>query len=258
MRFEINEGVINRKYVFPLGLGVTCLLLLLVAIVLNKNRSELPLTKGLFYSGEGKEWGHRINTSLKANEIFKKLPGVELDVFYNEIDNQFYVKHDEEKWDDVTLDSYFSGINNLLEVYFWLDLKNLGRKNVGVIEKSLDKLLSKYSLKERVIIESSRYSLLAELGSRGLFVSLWIPEFDYENNDSIFNRDKLNQYRSVLSENRFNAISAHAKMKPYFDDNFKNCTKHFWTNGMAGDELGKFLKECKIDTTVKIVLIDVE
>lgn len=245
-------------FLLCIGLGVFGI----VRFLFNEYREVYPnmeaSTREVFYEGKTKQWAHRANNSADANVYLKEFPGIELDVFYDDLEGGFYVKHDEDGQNTETLEEYFSKINKVSSFYYWLDLKNLGFKNEGVINKRLQYLTDKYNIRDKLIIESSRSNVLGLLGDDGFYVSLWIPSFVYNSGDSLNNYEKVKDIRRVLSKHRFNAISAHVEMKPFFDDYLSNCTKHYWTNGLDKNELHQFLNECEKDTTVKVVLVDVE
>jgi glycerophosphoryl diester phosphodiesterase len=140
--------------------------------------------KGTKHDAPSGIWAHRglhINHPQNSLEAFSAalksgFEGVELDVFFYEDINQFIVSHDEplsKQLDTfLTLESVFATFEDSL--YYWLDLKNLNPKNYPAIKENLERLSSKYPIKEKLYIESANAIPLGKLAKAGFNTLYWV------------------------------------------------------------------------------------
>jgi hypothetical protein len=129
-------------------------------------------------------WAHRglhIDHPQNTLEAFSAamksgFEGVELDVFFNEDLNQFIVSHDVPLSNHLdtflTLEEVFASFEDSL--YYWLDLKNLNTKNYPAVKENLERLSSKYPIKENLYIESANAIPLGKLAKAGFNTLYWV------------------------------------------------------------------------------------
>ena len=104
-----------------------------------------------------KVWAHRVNDLDEVVNKARKFKGVEVDLYFSEYDNCFYVAHDAE--DTIKKVSFSSWLSKLSRrkrknTYYWLDIKNLSIDNVVSSCEKLHELEEKYEIKDLFWVES--------------------------------------------------------------------------------------------------------
>lgn len=212
-------------------------------------------TKVFYNNVENKFWGHRINDPDLANDWLRDFKGVELDVHYNLLKRNFKVKHDDDKLAEFTLSEYIEKLENREENYLWLDLKNLNWLTSSGIVLHLNRILEKYEMKDRVIVESSRIWKLDELNKSGLYTAYWAPHL--ERNHSM--KDSLaciETIRENIVKYDFNAISIHYTMYRYFNKHFPEQNYIVWTNDIHNWARDTVLDRFNRQANINVILVD--
>jgi hypothetical protein len=205
-------------------------LYLLVDVLQHKGQARVLFPKD-FPAGEGhilqpqskstiininKNWKKGINTIEKLNELKVETPGFECDVYFDTATKIFDVYHDPGK-------SKGLGLDNLLQRYqqkkltasIWLDIKNLDEGSSTTALRSLIELQKKYSLQNKILIESGRAHLLSAFSDSGFFTSYYVPSFNpYKINEA---KTALwgDSISAVISKTKVNALSGY-----YFQSGF--------------------------------------
>jgi heptose-I-phosphate ethanolaminephosphotransferase len=181
----------------------------------NSGGMLLPQSKSILVN-TGKYWKKGINTQEQMNVLKVKEDGFECDVYYDSATGSFGVHHDPDK-------NRGFNLNNLLQLYqqrnlqssIWLDIKNLEDSNAVSVLRALIELRSKFSLQNKILVESGRAELLAPFSDSAFFTSYYVPFF----NPYQLNRQKTkfwaDSIASVISKSKVNALSGY-----YFQHRF--------------------------------------
>jgi hypothetical protein len=197
-----------------------------------------------------KLWAHRINTVEEANEAFAKFDGVETDVYYLNDKMEFFTGHGVAS--ALSLDSLFAGITDVSEHYYWIDMKNLNKANLvnSVIE--MRRIVTKYKLKDKLIIESIEPELLAFFKEVGMYTSRSVRS-TYNKTDELLLKTQL---QHELRRYKFDALSADYSMYPFLKKYFNYYNLHIWTNNLSGESGKETIREAAANPAVKVILVD--
>lgn len=131
-----------------------------------------------FYPISEKFWLHRSNSIEKLEELSSKYEGVELDIVFFAVENNFDVSHDSNGRIDYPLDSFLHVLANT-DNRVWLDFKNLNMNNSVQSLYLLSKMLERNNInKDRVIVESRDYNALKLFKEQGFYTSFYCPVDD--------------------------------------------------------------------------------
>jgi hypothetical protein len=121
-----------------------------------------------------KSWVHRVNDIQKLNSINNGFTGVELDILYVDSLNVFDVYHPPDMSNQLYLETYF--IEDKNHHRYWLDFKNLTKKNQLKALKRLNYILDVYKLdKKNIIVESTNSILLESFHENNYLTSYYLP-----------------------------------------------------------------------------------
>ncbi len=212
-----------------------------------------------FYDANHKVWAHRgyhkkfpENSIESFSEAFNRgAHGVELDIFFDEGLQDFIVSHDIpyklHKNKPLTLEKVFSSVGN--KGYFWVDFKQLDSvHNIDVAVDKMEKLLRKFDLFEKVIIESPKGFLLRKFSRKGMHTSYWIqfPSIRV----LIWIKDF--GYRAMIVFSNFSAVSMdYRDYSNYIKRNYSHLPIHLFTLNNK-EEVVELIRNCE----VKVVLSD--
>ncbi len=206
---------------------------------------------------DAKLWAHRTNDISSANEALKQFQGIEFDVVFGVNTAYFDVRHDiSDTPKNLDLLSFFEGIDNPSESFYWIDFKNCTDLNVEEAILRLNFVLDSTNLRNRVIIESSNPSALSKIGEAGFYTSYWIPHFIYNENFETTEMDAKNTLHENLGLFRFNAISAHYPMYNYLNHFFPKQNIHLWTNGLEGEQDKPIIGDLAQKDNIHVILVD--
>lgn len=144
----------------------------------------------VFYTDCRKLWGHRghpeppriLEDTLPSFRRAFDLgaPGVEMDVAYDPDRDLFYIhRSDNPAIPPTPLETIFAALHN--RGYFWVDLKTLHDAPPDVAKQaaqSMRRLLERYDLLDRVIVETDNPHNLRIMAHAGLHTSFWIFNMD--------------------------------------------------------------------------------
>ena len=82
--------------------------------------------KSFFYQNNDKFWAHRVLTEDEYNNSSLVFNGVEIDLYFDSLNNYFLIKHDKIV-NNQTLQDFLGSIDNS-KMFYWFDLKNLSSK----------------------------------------------------------------------------------------------------------------------------------
>ncbi len=217
---------------------------------------KLTTAKPVF-DGANKLWAHRVNNPDEANMRLMRFYGIELDMFFEEENEVFDIRHDNDApKSGLTLDLYFDQVFNEGMYYYWLDLKNLNPKNEPAITKRLDLLLDKYDLRNQVIVESKDAASLSLIGKSEIKTSYWVTAIKYNLEDPAASSSEAQAIAKELQQYKFNALSAHYQMVEFLTYHFPLATIHIWTNGLDTEEDKQLIRYFAKNKNIRVILVD--
>lgn len=238
----------NFKFFLPL---------FFIAVSCTQISHDNSIIQNEFPFSPNKVWAHRVNTLEEVEKKHQLFDGMEIDLIYSRHLNNFYVTHNEiDTLNGVLLDEWIKYIPNFEKNWFWLDMKNLNKKNADEIAALLVEILNKYGVFHKTICESKNVKALATLQKNGLAICYWI------NSDVSFRKitgDKLWKKRieRKIKRLRPNALSSFSWMHPLLDSSFPNENILYWNiSEKETPESIECTKElCRLPN-VKVVLVD--
>jgi len=219
--------------------------------------SGSTFTKALYNNPQNKLWAHQMNSPDTALKRIQEFNGIELDVIFETELNKFNVRHDiEAASSDIYLDAYFKILEKSdMQIYYWLDFKNLESNNLQPAIDRLLFLLKESNLKDRVIVESFNATELIEINKNGIYTSFWIPHL-YSNATKDDTTNCLSLIKYVVNSGQVNAISAHNMMYSFIHENFPNQNVHLWTNGLISEQDKEVIYSLDDKPDIKVILVD--
>ncbi|MFZ4400728.1 MAG: hypothetical protein ACOYO1_11890 [Bacteroidales bacterium] len=218
------------------------------------NTRKFDTPAAIYDFPDNKLWKHRVNTAEEAKTAFKEFRGIELDVFFMDGSNEFQTGHDAPS--GISLESYFDSIPECSQYYYWIDFKNLSMNNVFAAIEKMNKLIDKFNLQKRIIVESDKADVLAFFISDNIFTSYWISDVSENLIDYFAEKNLIDQLESILSRYQFNAVSAHYNMLPFMEKYLKKYNCHIWTNGLITESDKPKISNFSTKSNVKIILVD--
>jgi hypothetical protein len=204
-----------------------------------------------------KIWAHRVNTIEEVEKKHQLFEGMEIDLIYSKSINNFYVAHNEkDTLRGILLEDWIAHITKPEKNWYWLDLKNLNKKNAEAIAALLVKTLNRYGIFDKTICESKDIKGLVTLKKNGLAVSYWIDS-DVSLRKITGNTIWKKRIEKNIASLKPDALSSFDWMHPLLDVSFPNENILYWhfpENENA--ENIEFLKQlCRVPN-VKVVLVD--
>lgn len=147
-----------------------------------------------------KIWIHRVNSIEKLQEINPKFDKIELDVVFLKNEKKFDVNHPPAESINLSLFEYLSSIKIKQNNMFWLDFKNLSKKNINQSIGKLDSICKVLNINEhQFIIESTNPFLLEKLKQKSYKTSYYLA-------DSLnqLSKDELQEQLSIIDEMNVN------------------------------------------------------
>ncbi len=211
-----------------------------------------------FYNGCYKVWGHRgyfkdypENSIESFSEAFDRgAHGVELDIFFDNNLQDFIVSHDYPynlvNGKLLTLENVFSAVGK--RGYFWVEFKQLDAvPDVDLVVDKMERLIKKFNLMDKVIIESPKGILLRKFSKKSIHTSYWLDKPTYRFMFWI----KDFQYRSLIGFSNFSAISMSHRYYNHTKKKYSHLPIHLYTVNDK-DALSKLID----DNAVKVILSD--
>jgi glycerophosphoryl diester phosphodiesterase len=205
-------------------------------------------------------WSHRgVHDSLPENTIEafqlaknQHFKGIELDVYFDDSVG-FVVSHD---FPYQLVEGKLLTLNEVVDTFqsdffYWMDLKNLDKKNRRAISKEFQKLFLKYpSLQEKIFVESANGWALRQLAKKGVQSIYWVQ----------FSRNQPKQYfkiwylKTIITGSNFSGITSDYRyLLPPFERIFGHLNWFVFT--VNDTETINYLKTVP---AVKVILTDLE
>ncbi len=220
------KGLLRCIFLFIISL---CCLTVYIYTSFNRYVHSLEL------DNEQEIWSHRgvhnrlQENSLEAFQLAKEqgFKGVEIDVFYD--NGKFVVSHDKPyqlvNGEILLLSQVFKQFES--ELFYWIDLKNINRRNKNEVASNLNEIFNGYEgLQEKVFIESGNGLALRRLSKKGLNCIYWVQ----------FSRSQPKQFlklifiKAVILNSHFKGISSDFRfVDKTFRKQFKNLNWYIFT-----------------------------
>lgn len=242
---------IRRKTIYVIGF------VMMLVMISCKNDKKVK-TQYQFKYPKSKVWAHKVNDTVVANIKGKIFDGLELDVCFVKSDSTLYVGHEMvDSVNKLTLQMWFSAMDNPRKNNYWLDVKNLNVENVQPIAKQILDIIKRYKLNGKIIVESYNKKPLKLFKQFGIPVSLWVENVYYWKN---WDENPKGWYKSTKNEIDYvnpDAISCEYRMYELLTKYFPEQNIHLWQTPMKYNEKNVELtrKMCR-NKSVKVVLVD--
>lgn len=204
-----------------------------------------------------KLWAHQINTIEEANNALQNFTGVEIDMYYHQDLDYFDIGKNGIKT-NLSLENYFASMKNP-HYYYWLDFKNLTADNMYEAYARLNLLMTKFNLKNNIIIESPNAESLGYFADNGLFTSYWIP---WVNNPTSTNNNGIAAEISYyLKKYPFSVISSDYRLYPFIQTYFPYQNVHLWVKNtdVENEEQAKqIIRNLVQHSQIKVILVDLD
>ncbi len=254
----IKSGLSLTGKIIVVNLVSLPILLILVFVVINYKFFSHSVSNS-FYDANYKVWAHRgyykkfpENSIESFSEAFDRgVQGVELDIFFDEGLQDFIVSHDIpyklHKNKLLMLEKVFSSVGN--RGYFWVDFKRLDSvHNIDIAVDKMERLLRKFDLFEKVIIESTEGFLLRKFSQKGMHTSYWLQFPTIR--ALVWIKDF--GYRAIIAFSNFSAVSMdYRDYSNYIKRNYSHLPIHLFTINKK-EEVVELINNCE----VKVVLSD--
>ncbi|MFY0603116.1 MAG: DUF2181 domain-containing protein [Flavobacteriaceae bacterium] len=175
-----------------------------------------------------KIWAHRVNSIEKYEEARTVFSGVELDIVYNTLENNFDVNHPPAESINLTLFDFLSSKKEYQDFGIWLDFKNLNTSNHQQAANKLDTLVKTLSINPtNIIVESTEPVLLDLFSKKGFKTSYYLPIniSSFSKEDLIIQSEFIND---LTSSGSIDFISSHIKDYTFLKENFPNSKIITW------------------------------
>lgn len=229
--------------------------LLIVAVAFMSCNNTTPQQFTFSYPSS-KVWAHEVDDTNTAKEKQKLFDGLELNLNYSEYQHQVFIGH--ELYDtakNVTLDNWFSALDDPQNNCYWLDCKNMTMENVDEFVGIIEKVANKFNITNQILIENRNPRVIKKVNDYNLNTILWVENFHYWR---VY--DTISWYNTVkkdIEKAKPFAISCEYTMFPILTDSFPNMNVHFWHTPMEKnpESVARTIDMCKTPN-VKVVLVD--
>lgn len=214
-----------------------------------------PQQGGQVYN-PGKNWVKAVNTRDKMNQLTAAEPGFECDVYFNSATAAFEVHHDPGTVSGFSLD-------DLLQIYrqkklpasIWLDIKNLDGANASSCLTALVSLREKYTLQNRILVESKRADLLPVFSDSNFFTAYYVPIFNPYRIDKRMQQYWADSIAAAISRSKINALSGYYFQSSFLKHYFPRYLVLTWVENNSGSLVNAlFHRKINADTTIFIAL----
>lgn len=193
-----------------------------------------------------KVWLHRANDPNKAKALQYKYSGMEIDVMYSD-NGVFYIKHDEDEADDITLNNWLSKLNDVTYLGLWFDLKNLNKDNHIAAAKDLADIREKYDLQGKIYVESDNCEFLKSFEDRDFRVSYYIPWYAADSvADTIENNIKKYELKT---------ISGYYDKYDFMKQRFSGVNKLIWYHKHDTAQRNYYINLANSEEKIDVILV---
>ena len=203
----------------------------------------------LIYSLKGLDriWPHRVNSLRRLKYLYTDFAGFECDIRIDSAAGRLFVAHDPKDVSSLVFTDYLLQERKGRKL-FWLDVKNLGNLNQTTFCGLLDQLDRKFSIKNRIIIESPNLEALEFVRNLGWLTSYYLPS------EKIISDNHL---QSVLQDHP-GIISQDISQHDFMTKNFPGKKQLIWDIRFWDCMSRGILLKNANDTTALVFLINVK
>lgn len=199
-----------------------------------------------------KIWAHRVDELNNIDERIHDFYGIEIDIFYDHLNDHFEVKHDLDS-ESIDLEIFLDSVLKVKKVLFWFDYKNLNEYPDEGISK-LCSILAKRKLENLSFVESYYGSLLEKFDGR-IATSFWVTSSKIPINKK--ERDMLFKEKySHINELDVSMLSASYEMFEFLSEYFPSYKCNYWISGSLNKQKLSILTTMLHSPKVNIILID--
>lgn len=202
-------------------------------------------------------WLHRVNSIAKAKAFRQAYPGYELDVHFDTVSGNYFVKHDFSAPPVLTLNEWLDSLPHPEALGLWLDFKNLSPAMASKAFAALMLTRETYHLTTRpVIVESSEAEALPLFDTLNFRVSYYIPWFD----PSQLTPEEQESMALLISErvnlNHVGTISGYLVQKEFMTTWFPGMNKLLWyLDSVDPVKVDSVLRVVRKDPAVEVLLV---
>jgi hypothetical protein len=180
-------------------------------------------------------WVHRVNSVERLQEVRPVFNGLEIDLWYDEVQQALRVGHDADSSFHLELSELLSSADSLENCYLWLDIKSLDTINAPEIYRELSRLDDRFDIRARTLVESPCPQALTLFTDEGYLTSYYLPSFHVFKSSRKELRTYYDQVQNALRDARVNALSGNhmqflfmEKYFPGYDHLLWNLDKKEW------------------------------
>ncbi len=217
---------------------------------------NLPLCSNPLLTTD-KHWVKAVNNI----DLMKKLPGktagIEIDVYFDLLKNQFKVFHDSSAISSLNADSLLASYDQQkLKANIWFDFKNLDASNESLGLKEVLRLQAKYGLQNKFIIESSSPKYLGSFCDSGFFTSYYVPYFNpYQASENAIIQF-TDSIKNNLGKYPTSALSGYYYQYPILKKFFPNYPLLTWADNATLSVVSfVFKRQLDHDSSIKVILL---
>lgn len=213
--------------------------------------------KGFKYS-KSKIWRHGVYSKYDAAKFEKIFDGMEVDLIYSPARDNIYigrVEGDENK--NSSFDEWLAMLEKPSKLRYWIDFKNLSADNCEKAIQILDKITTKYHIKNKVMVESQELEPLQYARKNGFYIILWVDDLYWRRHEREDSIEVCNTIRNKINSLHPDAISGSYLMYPILCDTFPEQNIHYWdTPKKYTEQNALFTEKLCENKSVKVVLVD--
>lgn len=209
---------------------------------------------------KSKVWKHGVYSKFDAARYEGIFDGLEVDIVYSsEKDNLFIGRDEDDANKNDTFANWLAMLKKPKSLSYWIDFKNLSADNCENAITSLEKVVDKYGIKHKVMVESKDVIALQHAKKSGFHVILWVDNLHSWNRtptkkDSIWICQLIKTKIDTLQPD---AISGSFKAYPLLCDSFPEQNILYWdTPKDFTEENVKHTQMLCREKNVRVVLVD--
>lgn len=204
-----------------------------------------------------KVWVHRANDINKARALQYQYAGLEVDVFFNNANHCFMIKHDVYEESKISLNQWLDSLDNRRNLGLWLDLRNLTPENKDDIIDELLQIRRHYKLKSRVVVESMSFNCLKDIEKYDFDISYYIPKFNPDTSSASFLELMRDSIASAVADSNIPTISGYYYQYDFMKKHFPDLQKLIWYYKDDAEMKEYFLEIARRDPKIEILLLGV-
>lgn len=207
-----------------------------------------------------KHWKKAVNNDMQLLAIDSNVSGIEMDVYFDTAQNDFFVYHDTSVISATSIEDIFSVIKERnLSPSVWLDFKNLEEYSKIKAVQYLRSLENKYGLHNRLMVESQNIAALQTFCDSGFFTSYYVPFFNpYSEKENVL-VSRIDSISAALKKYPVSALSGYYFQVPFLKKFFPAFPILTWTEDSNISLVNKYFNyQLERDEQVKIILHNID